>query len=71
MKTVIEIEGMKCPMCEAHVQEALRGVADVQKVKASHKKKRAEVKSDAPLDEAALRAAVEGAGYEVIAITAA
>ena len=37
-RTVIKIEGMACPMCEAHISETIRkAVSDAKKVSASHK----------------------------------
>lgn len=35
-KYVLKIDGMKCGMCEAHVEEAIRKAMKVKKVKASH-----------------------------------
>ena len=38
-KTTIQVEGMACSMCENHVQEAIRRLGSVSKVKADRKKK--------------------------------
>ena len=54
-RTVVGIDGMACSMCESHVKS----------VKASHKKKQAEIISAEPLDEAALRKAIGDTGYTV------
>lgn len=63
----IQIEGMMCPHCEAHVEKALSALPGVTVKKVSHKKGTAVVRGDA-LDDAALTQAVEAAGYKVLGI---
>ncbi len=62
-KTTVQIEGMMCPMCEAHMNEAVRKAFPVKKVTSSHKEKKAEIISEEPLDEEQLKAVVAAAGY--------
>ena len=66
MQTVIKIEGMMCPHCEAHVKAALEALPGVSACVASHKEGTATLTSDAPLDPALLRETVEKQGYRVI-----
>ena len=61
---VLGVKGMMCGHCEAHVKEALEQVPGVLEARADHERNAVEVKLSGPVDEAALRAAVEGAGYE-------
>lgn len=68
IKTTLEIEGMACGMCEAHVNDAVRKAFPVKKVTSSHAKGRTEIISDRPLDEGKLKAAVSATGYTVKAI---
>ena len=70
VETTAEVRGMMCGMCEAHVCDAIRGKFSVKKVTASHSKGRAVILSEQPLDEAALRAAIDATGYETGAISA-
>ena len=56
---------MACPMCEAHVNDAIRREFAVKKVSSSHAKGRAEIISEEPVDEARLRKAIEATGYSV------
>ncbi len=65
MKT-LKIEGMSCGHCVSHVDAALRGVPGVTGVEVSLEGKCAEVQGTASDD--ALKAAVTGAGYEVVEI---
>ena len=64
-ETIISIDGMMCPMCEAHVNEAIRKAASVKKVKASHKKGEAVILSEEPLNETDITKAVNDTGYSV------
>ena len=64
-KYTLEIDGMMCPMCEAHMNDTVRQAFPVRKVKSSHRKGRTEIVTEAELDEEKLRAAVEATGYRV------
>ncbi|MBQ5335159.1 MAG: heavy metal translocating P-type ATPase [Oscillospiraceae bacterium] len=66
--TTIEIRGMMCPHCEAHVRKALEAVGNLTVREVSHEKNCAVLESAAAPDEAALRKAVTDAGYEVAGI---
>ena len=57
-----------CPMCEAHVNDALRAAISAKSVSSSHKNGESVILSDAALDEATVRAAVEKTGYTVISV---
>ncbi len=66
MKT-LEIKGMMCPHCEAHVKKALEGIGlTVQSV--SHESGTAAVEAAETVDEAAIRKAITDAGYELTGI---
>lgn len=39
IKITVGVEGMACGMCEAHVNDAVRGAFPVKKVTSSHTKK--------------------------------
>ena len=66
--TTMEIKGMMCPHCEAHVRKALEAVDGVTVREVSHEKNCAVLETAAAPDEAALRKAVTDAGYEVTAV---
>jgi copper ion binding protein len=68
MGKTLAIEGMSCGHCTARVTKALQGVKGVSKVEVSLEKKNAVVEGES-LDEAALKAAVVDAGYEVTKVT--
>ena len=64
MKTVINVEGMMCPMCEKHVKEAIEKSFDVLSVTASHADHRVEIESDAPIDYDRAATVITEAGYQ-------
>ncbi|MBR6072021.1 MAG: heavy-metal-associated domain-containing protein [Acholeplasmatales bacterium] len=37
-KIFLNVDGMKCGMCEAHINDIVRKTAKIKKVKSSHKK---------------------------------
>lgn len=43
LKITLEVEGMRCGMCETHVNDVVRRVEGVKKVTSSHAKGRTEV----------------------------
>ena len=67
MKKTLSIEGMSCKHCVMHVKNALVEVAGVESAVVDLADKSAVVTGGA-LDDAALRAAVAEAGYEVVSI---
>ncbi len=71
LKTTMKIDGMMCSMCESHVNDAVRhafGSNEIKKVSSSHTKGETEIISEASLDEAKLRKAVEDTGYKVLSV---
>lgn len=69
IRTVVDVDGMMCGHCEAHVNDAVRNNFKVKKVTSSHGKGRTVIESDAVLDEAKLREVISAAGYDVGGIT--
>ena len=68
MEKVINIEGMACMHCVKHVQEALAAVPGVQEVTVDLEGKSATVSVDGSVTDAALKAAVDEAGYQAVSI---
>ncbi|MBR2731473.1 MAG: heavy metal translocating P-type ATPase [Clostridia bacterium] len=62
-KTVIGVEGMMCPHCEARVKAALEALPGVEAAAADHESNTVALTLSAPADLPALQAAVEAAGY--------
>lgn len=65
----MKIDGMQCPMCETHTNDAVRNAFRVRSVKSSHKKGETVIVTDALVSELQLRETVEKLGYRVLAVT--
>ena len=65
MEKTLKIEGMMCPHCEARVKGALEALEGVSAAVVSHERGTAVVTLTAPVEDAALKKAVEDAGYPV------
>ncbi|MEU6995235.1 heavy-metal-associated domain-containing protein [Streptomyces sp. NPDC046465] len=68
--TVYEVTGMTCGHCEGAVSAEISEIAGVGSVKAVASTGQVTVVSAAPLGEAAVRAAVDEAGYELVGVKA-
>lgn len=66
METIIKIEGMMCPHCEARVKNALEAADGVTEAIVSHEKGEAIVKSDKEISLDTLKEIVEAQGYKVL-----
>jgi copper chaperone len=60
---VYTVPGMSCSHCEAAVREEVSALAGVAAVEVDLETKRVEVRGE-DLDDTAIRAAIEEAGYE-------
>ena len=64
----LNIKGMMCPHCEAHVRKALEAMEGVTVLSVSHEAAKAEVQTAAPVSEDAFRKVITDAGYELTGI---
>lgn len=69
VKITVNIEGMMCPHCEAHVNEAIKATFQAEDVVSSHEKKTTVFTSPEHVDEDKIREVIKKAGYEVTGIT--
>ena len=60
----IKVNGMMCAHCEAHVKKALEAIDGIESAVASHEENLVTITNSKDVDEAAVKAAVEEAGYE-------
>ena len=68
MEKKIQIEGMMCQHCVAHVEKALTALGGVSAAQADLEGKCATVTLSAPVSDEELKEAVTAAGYEVVGI---
>ncbi|MGC0382723.1 heavy-metal-associated domain-containing protein [Streptomyces sp. SAI-129] len=64
--TVYKVSGMSCGHCEGAVSGEISEIAGVGSVQAVAASGEVTVVSEAPLDDAAVRAAVDEAGFELV-----
>ncbi|MER5466418.1 MULTISPECIES: cation transporter [unclassified Streptomyces] len=64
--TVYQVTGMTCGHCEGAVSSEISGLPGVVSVKAVASTGQVTVISEAPLDDAMVREAVDEAGYELV-----
>lgn len=65
----MKIDGMHCPMCETHVNDLLRRVQGVKKVRSNHRKGTAEAVVSDETDPSLLAQSLESQGYRVESIS--
>ena len=69
-QTTVQIDGMMCGMCEAHVNDAVRKAFSVKKVKSSHSAGTCVILTEDPMDQEKLRDTINATGYTVKDISA-
>ena len=60
----INVNGMMCQHCEAHVKKALEAIEGIESATASHEQNTVVITTSKEVDEELIKAAVEDAGYE-------
>ena len=68
-ESTVRIDDMMCSMCEAHVNDALRGSLNVNKVSSSHKKGETVIISENEISVEQVSSALDGSGYAVTDLT--
>lgn len=69
LKKELKIEDMMCGHCEATVKKTLEAISGVESAQVSHEQGRAVVTLATEVSDAALKDAVEAAGYKVLSVT--
>ncbi len=68
-KITVEIDGMACGMCEAHINDCVRSHFSVKKVESSHKKGTSIIIAKEEILEDKLRSVIEKTGYTVKSVS--
>lgn len=63
IRTTVQVSGMVCGMCEAHVNDAVRSAFPVKKVNSSRSRGETVIESEMPLDHEKLRQVISNTGY--------
>lgn len=68
IKITVDVDGMACGMCEAHINDAVRQSFKIKKVTSSHCKGKTEILAEEPIDDEKLKQVIEKTGYTVTGI---
>ena len=63
IRTTVQVSGMTCGMCEAHVNDAVRSAFRVKKVSSSKVRGETVIESETPLNHEKLRQVINNTGY--------
>lgn len=66
---IVSIEGMKCGMCESHINDVIRRNFDVIKVKSSRRNKSTTIEANHLLNIHKLKEYILNEGYSVLSIS--
>ena len=68
VKITAQVEGMRCGMCEAHVNDVVRRAFPVQKVTSSHARGQTVILAERDIADEELKKVIRDTGYEVTSI---
>ena len=69
IRTTVQVSGMACGMCEAHVNDAVRSAFPVKKVSSSRIRGETVIESEMPLDHEKLRQVISNTGYLMLSVS--
>ena len=68
-KITLQIDGMKCGMCEKHVNEAIQNAFKVKSVVSSHDTNTTVIETEAPISDDAIREVIGKTSYTLNTIS--
>ena len=66
VQITLDIDGMQCSMCEAHVNDIIRKNFKVKKVKSSHSKNRSVIIAQEDIPDEEIKKALQSMGYKLL-----
>ena len=69
IRITVQVDGMMCGMCEAHVNDAVRKHLTVKKVASNHKKKETVILAEQDIPDARLESVITESGYTFMGAT--
>ena len=71
IKITVQVEGMWCGMCEAHVNDAVRKVfsRSIKKVVSSYHKGETVILASDDMDEEKVKQAIDASVYDAVSVT--
>ena len=65
IRIIPQVQGMRCGMCEAHVNDAVRRALPVKEITSSHGKGQTVIIAERDIDDERLRKVIHDTGYDV------
>lgn len=69
IRITVQVDGMMCGMCEAHVNDAVRRSLPVKKVTSNHKKQETVILTETDIEDSRIEAAIKDSGYTFLGLT--
>ncbi len=69
IKITLKVDGMMCPMCETHANDAIRNNFKVEKAVSSHKDGETVIIAQSDISDSELESAIGAVGYKVITVS--
>ena len=63
IRITVQVDGMMCGMCEAHVNEAIRRALPVKRVTSNYRRKETVILTEQDVPDSAIHAALADTGY--------
>ena len=63
IRITVQVDGMMCGMCEAHVNDAIRRALPVKKVPSNYRRKETVILTEQDVPDSAIHAALADTGY--------
>lgn len=67
-KYILKVYGMRCGMCESHINDVIRRNFNVKRVNSSHIKNTTTIFTEEELSEDAIKKVIDATGYELTTI---
>lgn len=64
-KYILKINGMKCSMCESHINDSIRKRISAKKIKSSHSKNETIVIIDGDISDELFHEIIDSTGYKL------
>ncbi|MBQ9151530.1 MAG: heavy-metal-associated domain-containing protein [Clostridia bacterium] len=69
IRITVQVDGMMCGMCEAHINDTMRRSFPIKKVTSNHKKKETVILTEQDIDDSRIEAAIKDSGYTYLGAT--
>ena len=69
IEITVKVDGMKCPMCEAHVNEAVKNAFNVSRVASSHDSGETVITASSDIKDEYITEIIENEGFKVISVS--